>query len=474
MIKENSQKSSKQMKSHQIEQLQTQSAFDDDQENESRVFEQQKKNVRYLAFCYLALFVAFNSTQNLVSTLFKQQGFQYLGLISLFFIYFFFAISSLFAKTLIGKYSYKHIFPLSSLGYTSFVLSGIWVCSCSNDNQNEGSCSPFMIYFIVILCSSLCGICSGTLWVGQGGYMECVFALIKHNKGTISGVFWSIRQSSHLIGNVSAMIILNTIDNNIYFFIYMGIIALTASGMFYFIATIEKPKRSHHEIKQQLLQESTQIIRQELPLKEQVSRVLRLMKSLKFQPFLFLNLLSGVAQAFSSGFLRNLVKESVEGDERIVSQSLSFVLITFGIFEYLGGVISGYLINRINVYYLATISTLAILLGLLLSFIGLLTKIYAICFLISSIFGFIDCYINNISQVICNNDYKGFIEVFQAQRLVFAISNTCTQVILLLLTDSPEYTFLSIVFIIALVSNFIVSLFPILGQKDHGLSKHSF
>ncbi|KAL4470394.1 hypothetical protein ABPG74_012005 [Tetrahymena malaccensis] len=465
--------SAKQMKPNQIEQLQTQSAFDEDQKDDDRVFEQQKKNVRYLAFCYLALFVAFNSTQNLVSTLFKQQGYEYLGVLSLFFIYFFFAISSLFAKTLIGKYSYRHIFPLSSLGYTSFVLSGIWVCSCSNDSQNEGSCSPFTIYFVVIFCSSLCGFCSGTLWVGQGSYMECIFALVKHGKGTISGVFWSIRQSSHLIGNVSAMIILNTIDNNIYFFIYMGIIALTASGMFYFIATIEKPKKSHQELKHQLLQESDQVVRQEMPLKEQFSRVFRLIKSLKFQPFLCLNVLSGVALTFSSGFLRNLVKESVEGDERIVSQSLSFVLITFGIFEYLGGVISGYLVDRINVYYLATISTLIILLGFLLSFIGLLTKMYAICFLISSIFGFIDCYINNISQVICNNDYKGYIEVFQAQRLVFAVSATITQVILLLLTNSPVYTFLSIVFIIALVSNFVVSLFPVLGQRDHGLTKHS-
>ncbi|KAL4502487.1 hypothetical protein ABPG72_012074 [Tetrahymena utriculariae] len=462
------------MKPLQIEQLQTQSALDEDLEEDARVFEQQKKNVRYLAFCYLSLFVAFNSTQNLVSTLFKQQGYEYLGLLSLFFIYFFFAISSLFAKALIGKHSYRRIFPLSSLGYTSFVLSGIWVCYCSNNNQNDGNCSTYMIYLIVILCSSLCGLCSGTLWVGQGGYMEQVFALIKHNKGTISGVFWSIRQSSHFIGNISAMIILNTIDNNIYFFIFMGIIALTASGMFYFIATIEKPKLTHQELKDQLLQESAQVIRQEMPLELQFSRVFRLIKSLKFQPFLFLNVLSGVTLAFSSGFLRNLVKESIEGDERVVSQSLSFVLITFGIFEYLGGIISGQLVNRFNVYYLATISTLIILLGLLLSFIGLITKMYAICFLISSIFGFIDCYINNISQVICNNDYKGFIEVFQAQRLVFAISNTCTQVILLLLSDCPVYSFLSIVFIISLVSNFIVSLFPVLGQKDHGLSKHSF
>jgi hypothetical protein len=112
----------------------------------------------------MLLFSAFNSAQNLVGTLYKSLKYNNLGLISLLVLYAIFAIACFFAKYIISKLSFKLTFILSSIGYNFYAASGIWVCLCK-DAEKTGVCSSGVIYFIVLLSASLCGIGASTIWV---------------------------------------------------------------------------------------------------------------------------------------------------------------------------------------------------------------------------------------------------------------------------------------------------------------------
>lgn len=73
----------------------------------------------------------------------------------------------------------------------------------------------------------------------------------------------------------------------------------------------------------------------------------------------------------SMGYMRSLVESSIDGDEHEVSIKLSYVLICFGCFEYVGGKISGFLADRYNAYHLATAGVLLYLFGIILGLVGL-------------------------------------------------------------------------------------------------------
>lgn len=81
--------------------------FDSDTPSAEQTLVVLKKKVRYLALCFMILFTSFNAAQNLVQSLYKQQGYQYLGLSSLLVLYAVFAIFSLFAKYLMNNRSYR-------------------------------------------------------------------------------------------------------------------------------------------------------------------------------------------------------------------------------------------------------------------------------------------------------------------------------------------------------------------------------
>ena len=69
--------------------------------------------------------------------------------------------------------------------------------------------------------------------------------------------------------------------------------------------------------------------------------------------------MAGLIVGFYSGFLNALVKNSIEiTTDQNTSQKLAYVLILLGVFEVIGGFISGKLADKLNIYKLATFGTL--------------------------------------------------------------------------------------------------------------------
>lgn len=123
--------------------------------------------VGILGFSFMMMFTAFNSLQNMISSLYEALGLGPLGQISLFCIYGAFGATTLISSFMIEKFGYKKIMFFSGLGYAFFELTGLLVTSCKNEDSYDGVCSEGFIYFIVLLGALVCGFSAALIWVSN-------------------------------------------------------------------------------------------------------------------------------------------------------------------------------------------------------------------------------------------------------------------------------------------------------------------
>ncbi|EGR28258.1 major facilitator superfamily protein, putative [Ichthyophthirius multifiliis] len=316
-----------------------------DPQEAKKIYNSSKVKIQILSFSFMLLFSAFNSAQNLVGTLYENLEYNNLGLISLLVLYAVFAIACLFAKYIIKKLSFKITFILSSMGYNFYSASGIWVCLCYKENSKSGVCSTEVIYFIVLLSASLCGMAASTIWIAQGSYIDTLCIKSREMRGNLFGIFWAIQQSSLIAGALLGSFVLKYLDN-LYYFIIMTSLGLVATLFFFLLPNVQQQNN-----------EETQ------PIKQQISNVFKLMMGKKVRPFIPFMVMAGIIVGFYSGFLNKLVENSMgfsdyplnKNEKDDLSQNLSYVLISLGVFEIFGGIISGKLADKFCVYKLATL-----------------------------------------------------------------------------------------------------------------------
>lgn len=92
---------------------------------------QQYISVGILGVCFMLMFTAYNSLQNMISSIYSQMGYKSLGQISVFCIYGSFGIANFFAAYVIERVSYRKLMFFCSVGYTLFNMTGMYVTACN-------------------------------------------------------------------------------------------------------------------------------------------------------------------------------------------------------------------------------------------------------------------------------------------------------------------------------------------------------
>lgn len=127
---------------------------------------QQYISVGVLGICFMLMFTAFNSLQNMISQIYSQMGYNSLGQISVFCIYVTFGLANFFAAYVIERVSYRKLMFFCSVGYSLFNMTGMYVSACSG--HEGGICARGLIYTVVILFALLLGACASFIWVNLG------------------------------------------------------------------------------------------------------------------------------------------------------------------------------------------------------------------------------------------------------------------------------------------------------------------
>eukprot|EP00040_Diaphanoeca_grandis_P013957 m.70554 g.70554 ORF g.70554 m.70554 type:complete len:603 (+) comp24242_c0_seq1:111-1919(+) len=141
-------------------------------------------NVLNIAFAFLLLFTAFQTTQMLASSLIGALG-QY----SLALVYVFFTIGGFFAPAICGRLGARLGMFIGALTYVIYVASLI-----------------YLIVPVVLVTSALIGCGAGVLWTSQG--MMMTMSTNNNNKTKYNSMFWGIFNLCVLPGNIAGHYIL--------------------------------------------------------------------------------------------------------------------------------------------------------------------------------------------------------------------------------------------------------------------------
>jgi MFS family permease len=79
----------------------------------------------------------------------------------------------------------------------------------------DAGVSHELVWVLVILGATICGVSASTLWVAQGAYTSQVADT--NRKAELFGLFWALMMSSQIIGNLLITFVLGKMSNLTYF-----------------------------------------------------------------------------------------------------------------------------------------------------------------------------------------------------------------------------------------------------------------
>ncbi|KAL4460337.1 hypothetical protein ABPG74_000088 [Tetrahymena malaccensis] len=409
-----------------------------------------KKNIAkatYLGICFMVTFTAFNTCQNMVSSIYDKMGYDSLGNIALFAIYFAFGISNIFAPSIVRRVSYKLCLILGSLGFIPFMAIGVVISGCTDGNDvapssKDTQCQDNFIYSSIIITSLILGTTAAIYYTTAGNYMDQISKSLPEQRGTYFGIFWSLNASSFIIGAILGTVLLSK-TSYLVFFTVMLILGIVASFLCLFIPNISKPKEQS---------------KSSFTLRADLQEYWALVKTKSLHPLLLYMGFNGVIIAFYSGFLYRLVERSL-GDgisSSEITTYVSYIYICLGVSQMISGYLTGKLSDKMNQYKLAYHSVTIIEVALLTGLLAYMAKSYMICFFCAFLFGFCDCCLQSLISIISSKDYSGKEQIFAVKYLVSSIFLVLTVAINILLKNQEVYYFIMIIFIFQIMASYAV------------------
>ena len=163
-----------------------------------------------LSTAFLLLFCAFNTAQNLASSVLNQLGFGNLGFVSLAVLYFTFAFCSFFATSIVNHLGERAAMFIGAICYTAYIATFLLPSAKAKYGGDIFLFNDLFIKLIINVAAVINGFGAGVLWVGAGKYLARIAN--DQNKGQYNSIFWSFFMTSQIVGSIMGSFILNGTD----------------------------------------------------------------------------------------------------------------------------------------------------------------------------------------------------------------------------------------------------------------------
>ncbi|KAL4441628.1 hypothetical protein ABPG74_021560 [Tetrahymena malaccensis] len=421
----------------------------------------------YISIGFMLLYVAFSTTQNMISQIYYQLGYDQLGNYALFALYLTQAANNLFAPKIVQRFPVKWVLCLSALGYLPFMIVGILPRQCyedmqANPNYESNLCSKHTIYGLILASAIVNGYCASLIWVCQGTYIGILSSSKPEKTGVYFGIFCSIFATSFLIGSVIGTFLLGYTTQKT-FFIIMSVIGAVACLMLFFIPSpFQEYQITQMKEAKKIAQDAkeSQAIAPQETFMQTIQRYAQILKTDQIVPLMVLMGLSGTISAFYAGFMYMLIQNTLAQDYtnpdsiKDVNQKTCYVYICQGIFEIISGYAGGYLAQRFNIYKLVVVSTLFVQTAFVFALICTYTYDYSIAFLCSGFIGFGDNLLNCVLSEIITKDYHGKSEIYALKSCVMSLVFAALLLINVLVQHEAKYSFILAIFIYQIFATF--------------------
>ncbi|KAL4484432.1 hypothetical protein ABPG74_019609 [Tetrahymena malaccensis] len=415
----------------------------------------------YMAFSYFFLFISELTFLSLVTQLYDQMNFKYLGNISVFVIYAFFGLGNFISPYITQKFNVKWLQFLCALILTGFISIGILVSSCS-DHQDDDLfiCKKPLIYALVIFITAINGINSAVLWSSQSAFMMFFCKLYPEKEGNLIGMFWSIFQLSQGLGSIVAFILLKYFSQTLFMVFMTGIAGLGAFMLFFY------EDIPIHIIKQseiQLSQNSQYSYAFSETTRKRIVKFKKILLSNDMQSYFSFFFMNGVAIAFYSSYLYIIIQSSLgysldtaqlnDEQKQDINIKTTYVFTVLGFSEILAAAICSKLMGKIHYTKVAYFSNIILQLCVVFSFTAYFLQSYALCFVCGFLWGFIDCFQISVASYICQVKFNGQIESFSIFRLFQGLGVMITILISIFMESLAQYYFIFVILCFQILSS---------------------
>ncbi|EAS04192.2 MFS transporter (macronuclear) [Tetrahymena thermophila SB210] len=432
-----------------------------DQSKKKYTYKGVGRRIIYMAFSYFFIFISEITFLSLVTQLYDQMNFKYLGNISVFVTYAFFGLGNFISPYITQKFSVKWLQFICALIITGFISLGILVSSCS-DHQDDDLfiCKKPLIYSIVIFVTALNGINSAVLWSSQSAFMMFFCKLYPEKEGKLIGIFWSIFQLSQGLGSIMAFVLLKYFSQTL-FMVFMTGIAGFGAFMLFFYEDIPIHLIKQSEIQLSMNSQYSYVLSENTRKRVQKFKNLLLQKEMQsYFSFFFMN---GVAIAFYSSYLYIIIQSSLgysldtaqlnDEQKQDINIKTTYVFTVLGFSEILAAAICGKLMGKIHYTKVAYFSNIILQLCVVFSFIAYFLQSYALCFVCGFLWGFVDCFQISVASYICQVKFNGQIESFSIFRFFQGMGVMITILISIFMESIAQYYFIFVILCFQILSS---------------------
>lgn len=399
--------------------------------------------VVFIGVCFTTLFTAYIAAQNLVSQLYGQLGYSYLGQTCLFTYFGLFALGSTFAAHYKKKISVKTGLIFGAAGHISFVFAGAFTTFCSKNGYEEALCSPSFISFFNILCASFLGIGASFIWLCQATYVdECAD---EQTKGLFNGIFWSIYQVAQITSSALATFLLGSTDQ----FTFYSILLLFGIGAIVLMTFIKPPvDNGSRKPQQQAVSEET--------LTEALTSFYEVLKE-KNCYFLYLGIFfSGIAIGCYISFLGAAAATTIDStNENEINQSIGFVFIVLSCGEVAAGLSVGRLADIYDKLKLFNITMILNEVALGLTILACAMHSYTLAIICGLFWGYADTAIQTMINAVIGSMFGGRAELFSAYRFFQGLGLMCSALLTILVPRDEPIIYLLIIACIFAIFHFL-------------------
>lgn len=405
-----------------------------------------------LSFIFLMLFSAFNSASNVCTQIYRNLNYGSFGKVTALILYISFAVSDFLAPFILTKLSRKHSMFTGALGYTLYVVGGLWLTSCDHYNKNDGICVGWLIIFVNIIGAMTCGSGAALLWIAQASYVDC--CANEFNKGKFFGIFWSITQASFILGNVCGAILLKSWNPFVYY-IFMFILILVSNTIMLFIPDVEslvlKDKKKQLSIQEDI--------------KSRIRGIVRISSLDSFRPLIYYFLFSGFSVAVYSTFESLIVESAVTinnpdaGSElnNLIWEKTEYLFIGQGLVSVINSFVVGKLFDSISTTKSINGTNFGFIFGMVSALIAYTYSTYGFALAMGMLWAFGDSSVRILNSAIIAKDFKGRIEAFAASRIFNELGVISGLLLSITLGDFTYYIFIFVIIIITVMMQIKVS-----------------
>ena len=371
------------------------------------LLEPTKNNLFAALLCLSLVFLFYSSyfsLQNMISEIYTQLGYDYLGNFTILFYCLGASICAIVAPGYIKYISFNNWLFISGIAFLIFQFSAIVTYSCSL-SQDSSICDFSFIYLIGCLGGAIAGIGNILNWISLSGYITNICTLDK--KALFFSLSIGFFQASTMGSGLISLFSINMSDNQFDFFIVDFLICVFTTIGYLFLVKYPKGNFINDE-------EKTHIKR--------IKDILILYKSKLKSRITYISIFVGAEMGFYNCFFYTIMENTFEiVSTKDTNLKTIYVFICLGICEFLGGLFVSTFCNKYKISYFICLGFFCFAITFFfINIILYLDKNYIYCFIIGGTVGFGDCILQSMSSTIIatkENNVENFAHFMSLQFL---------------------------------------------------------